>query len=393
MSINNASNLRNSLLQNHRRPSITSNTSKTIHNTLPVNPNLSLPPNQLLFRTELTIKSLSDVPFVDGKFWCKVRLKTIGFQTLQKYFSVSKNAPKINNTQFITPDAQIKQHKCIWKHPSFDFELPMQLEQPGNQVKSQFLRVSVRGHNQKKNLKSVNKNVPNLEHSSISEMVGHGEIKLGYVDIDLAEYCTGQTMQGTYLLEQYDNQRASNSTLSIEIKLIRIGGNKLYLPRPLDPNSKWQITTKTVFQPKSEYTITDEKCHYNDSVSLNNSFNHGQFNINTDLQQNSPNNIADLFAEVPSHLQNSLKQDSKSSLVDYRAHDSIPNQLENLSEDRRSDFTKSYYQNIHIPQHIVKSRSNVHHVVDEIFEELQDNFYHLQSRLDVEEDFSGDYGF
>ena len=362
-----------------RRSSLISNSSKNIHNTLPNSlPHLNLSPNQLLFRTELTIKSLSDIPFVDGKFWCKVRLKTIGLQTLQKYFSVSKNTPKIKDFQFITPDAPIKQHKCIWKHPSFDFELPMQLEQPGNQVKSQFIRVSVRG-NQKNLEKSRSKtqNVPNLEHSSISEMVGPGEIKLGYVDIDLAEYCTGQTMQGTYLLEQYDNQRASNSTLSIEIKLIRIGGNKLYLPRPLDPNSKWQITTKTVIQPKSEYTITDEKCHFNDSVSLNASFH------NQKLQQNVNSPI--ILADEPVRF---LKDESKVSFKDNNCvFDSIDSQLENLSENRRSEFTKSYYQHIHIPQHIQKSRSNVVNVVDEIFEELQDNFYHLQSRMvDVEEE-------
>merc|ERR1712038_1424024 len=85
-----------------RRSSLISNSSKNIHNTLPNNlPHQNLPPNQLLFRTELTIKSLSDIPFVDGKFWCKVRLKTIGLQTLQKYFS--KNTP--NFKDFTTPDA------------------------------------------------------------------------------------------------------------------------------------------------------------------------------------------------------------------------------------------------------------------------------------------------
>ncbi|KAK3796991.1 hypothetical protein RRG08_055049 [Elysia crispata] len=140
------------------------------------------------FQVQLSLEELASVPFVSGVLFAKVRLNDGGSFT------------------DISPRVEIYNNQVKW-HSNFEFPCKMTASMANGVLDPCFVRISVR-----KELKG-----------------GRSQQKLGYVDLNLAQFAGGGRQSKRYLLEAYDTKnRQDNSNIKIGVELSLISGDPVF---------------------------------------------------------------------------------------------------------------------------------------------------------------------
>ncbi|RUS87105.1 hypothetical protein EGW08_005105 [Elysia chlorotica] len=140
------------------------------------------------FQVQLSLEELASVPFVSGVLFAKVRLNDGG------------------NFTDISPRVEIYNNQVKW-HSNFEFPCKMTASMANGVLDPCFVRISVR-----KELKG-----------------GRSQQKLGYVDLNLAQFAGGGRQSKRYLLEAYDTKnRQDNSNIKIGVELSLISGDPVF---------------------------------------------------------------------------------------------------------------------------------------------------------------------
>jgi len=289
--------------------------------------------NTIVFKVTLKIKRLSDIPN-SGKFYCKIRNQQKSFL---RYFS--------SNEDQSTKEVRNKNNICEWDDVFLFDDVQLCIEPPRNELNDYFLRISVRGTSKKTKIDS-------------------GEFKFGYVDVNLAEFGTGQPMQKSYLLNAYGAKRVSNATLSVLIRMQRKYGTPRFVPKPC---KNIQLLSKTNVKVP---VITDDNL----------------------TPQNSPRNIA---KNSSSNTFTTLSISQSQNNDDAQSVSTVDNQEKNVSKyddnsytsvarDLNDNFDTKTNENAmrfcYAPKVILDTRTDADEIVDSIFEEYQHIFDHLQSK-------------
>lgn len=155
------------------------------------------------FDVTLSIQELNNVPFVTGALFCKARLLTGGDFSSQ------------------TQRANIASHSVKWGS-SFNFSCKLSSAPGTGILETCMCRVSVR-----KEIKG-----------------GKSHEKLGYVDVNLAEYAGSGEVSRRYILEGYEGKthRQDNSILKINALMTLTSGDPLFKPQEY----REQILSSTV---------------------------------------------------------------------------------------------------------------------------------------------------
>lgn len=158
---------------------------------------------RLKFQVSCSLESLSSVPLVSGVLFAKLRLRDGGT------FSECSTREEVKN------------HMVRWRK-EYSFICKFTANPNTLVLESRYLRISVR-----KELKG-----------------GRAYEKLGYVDLNLAEYAGLGRTSRRYLLEGYDSRhRQDNSILEIAVTMSLQSGDPVFkgqqpsggIPAPLDP--------------------------------------------------------------------------------------------------------------------------------------------------------------
>ncbi|CAG5134005.1 unnamed protein product [Candidula unifasciata] len=140
------------------------------------------------FQVHLGLEELASVPFVTGILFAKVRLNDGG-----SFMDLSCREEVHNN--------------CVQWNSNFEFPCKMTANLSSGVLDPCHVRISVR-----KELKG-----------------GKSHQKLGYVDLNLAQFAGGGKMTKRYLLEGYDTKhRQDNSTIKISVELLLISGDPVF---------------------------------------------------------------------------------------------------------------------------------------------------------------------
>ncbi|GFS09159.1 protein FAM102A-like [Elysia marginata] len=140
------------------------------------------------FQVQLSLEELAAVPYVSGVLFAKVRLNDGGSFT------------------DISPRVEIYNNQVKW-HSNFEFPCKMTASMANGVLDPCFVRISVR-----KELKG-----------------GRSQQKLGYVDLNLAQFAGGGRQSKRYLLEAYDTKnRQDNSNIKIGVELSLISGDPVF---------------------------------------------------------------------------------------------------------------------------------------------------------------------
>uniref|UniRef100_A0A0B7A4V4 C2 NT-type domain-containing protein n=1 Tax=Arion vulgaris TaxID=1028688 RepID=A0A0B7A4V4_9EUPU len=140
------------------------------------------------FQVHLGLEELASVPFVTGIIFAKVRLNDGGsFNDLSSREEVHNN--------------------CVKWRSQFEFLCKMTASMSTGVLDPCYVRISVR-----KELKG-----------------GRSHQKLGYVDLNLAQFAGGGRVSKRYLLEGYDTKhRQDNSTIKISVELSLTSGDPVF---------------------------------------------------------------------------------------------------------------------------------------------------------------------
>lgn len=140
------------------------------------------------FKVHLELVELASVPFVTGVLFCKVRLHDGGSYTDH------------------SPRKDIRSNKVVWD-AEFNFPCKMTASANTGVLDPCVCRISVR-----KELRG-----------------GRSQQKLGFVDLNLAQFAGSGQQTKRYLLEGYDSRhRQDNSTIKIVVELSLISGDPVF---------------------------------------------------------------------------------------------------------------------------------------------------------------------
>ncbi|KJE89039.1 hypothetical protein CAOG_08428 [Capsaspora owczarzaki ATCC 30864] len=151
--------------------------------------------NKFLFHVVLNLNSLSSIPFVSGVVFCKIKLTDGG-----KFRELSTRQ-------------NIRDHATNWEE-RFEFDCATVANKQGL-LASRMVKISVRKERQG----------------------GKSFEKLGYVQVDLAEFAGAGSTVRRYILNAHNSatQRQDNSILTITMALTLKSGDPLFkAPRPPD---------------------------------------------------------------------------------------------------------------------------------------------------------------
>ncbi|KAI1289522.1 Uncharacterized protein HDE_08157 [Halotydeus destructor] len=148
------------------------------------------------FSVTVNLEELSSVPFVNGLLFAKLRLHDGSFQTL-------------------SPREEVQDHCVKWGN-KFEFTCKMSANASNGILDSCLLRISIRKE----------------------DKGGRSSVKLGFVDLDLAEFAGAGLTSKRSLLEGYNSKyhRQDNSMLEIKIEMSLITGDPLF-KRPSKPGT------------------------------------------------------------------------------------------------------------------------------------------------------------
>uniref|UniRef100_A0A1B0D1E0 Uncharacterized protein n=2 Tax=Phlebotomus papatasi TaxID=29031 RepID=A0A1B0D1E0_PHLPP len=140
------------------------------------------------FSVELQLDELVEVPFLNAVLFAKIRLMDGG--SFQEYSSRE----------------EVKNHAVKWSQ-KFNFVCKMSANASNGVLDPCNLRISVR-----KEIKG-----------------GRSYQKLGFIDLNLAEFAGSGLTSSRYLLEGYDaKHRQDNSMLQVSIKMYMLSGDVLF---------------------------------------------------------------------------------------------------------------------------------------------------------------------
>lgn len=149
------------------------------------------------FQVRLELEELSDVPFVTGVLYAKVRLLDGGTFLEQ------------------SPRQEVNNNTVRWGS-QFQFPCKMTTSHQSGLLDSCNLRISVR-----KELKG-----------------GKSQQKLGYLDIDLATFAGGSKVQSRRILQAYDQRhRVDNSKFAFSLELSLVSGDPVFKVPSMHPVS------------------------------------------------------------------------------------------------------------------------------------------------------------
>ncbi|XP_069025433.1 early estrogen-induced gene 1 protein [Embiotoca jacksoni] len=159
------------------------------------------------FQTQLTLEELSAVPFVNGVLFCKLRL-------LDGDFAATSTREEV-------------QENCVRWRKRFTFVSKMSANPHTGVLDPSVCRVSVR-----KELKG-----------------GKAYLKLGFTDLNMAEFAGSGSTVRCCLLEGYDtkNTRQDNSILKVIIGMTLLSGDPCFKRPP--------STAKSISVPGQEHTL------------------------------------------------------------------------------------------------------------------------------------------
>lgn len=144
------------------------------------------------FDVSLSIEELNSIPYVTGVLFCKARLLSGG------------------DFSSLTQRSNIASHSVKWKS-SFKFSSKLSSAAGTGILETCLCRISVR-----KEVKG-----------------GKSHEKLGYVDVNLAEYAGSGSLSRRYILEGYEGKtyRQDNSILKITASMMLTSGDPLFKPQ------------------------------------------------------------------------------------------------------------------------------------------------------------------
>lgn len=133
------------------------------------------------FDVNLKVEELTSVPFVNAVVYCKLRFVSYGHKTIG-----------------LTASEECQEHKVVW-NSDFCFPCKMTANSFTSELDPVYTRLSIR-----RELKG-----------------GKSYMKIGYVDLNLAEYAGSGPITRRFLLEGYNNtlNRLDNSILKVTINL------------------------------------------------------------------------------------------------------------------------------------------------------------------------------
>ena len=134
---------------------------------------------------------------------------------------------------------EVKDHCVKWGR-TFEFDCKMNANASNGVLNSCMLRISVRKVcSQQQRMFPSTINITCFLHQQESSG-GRSSLKLGFVDIDLAEFAGAGLTRKRYLLEAYSNthHRSDNSTLKLNILMSLLHGDPLF-KRPSRANSSF----------------------------------------------------------------------------------------------------------------------------------------------------------
>lgn len=190
----------------------------------------------LSFKIDLTIDKIYDIPYVSGKFWCKIKPKKSKLDlNLSKLLNLTgnKSHPLHTLSEIDTEYVSLKNHTAIFKF-TCSFDQNLEMDNDNFELKSNFVRISVKG--QSKRQKNVSNNHVSNNHETVTggvDLLGQhlDDLKVGFADIDLACFATGQQLQATYPLKSYENKRSTNACIAIQIKMTRLSGTPMFIKK------------------------------------------------------------------------------------------------------------------------------------------------------------------
>lgn len=175
---------------------------------------------KFLFGVQLEVQELSSIPFLNGVVFCKVR--------------------QLHGGHFgsLTSRKDVTEHSARWGSV-FNLTCKMVAGSSNGMLETCLCRISVR-----KEVKG-----------------GKSHEKLGYVDVNLAEFAGGGSASRRYILEGYHdnkNQRQDNSILKVNIKMSLTSGDPLFKPQIAKPDVLGSSHDAQILVTGSKEDVTEE---------------------------------------------------------------------------------------------------------------------------------------
>ncbi|XP_077572001.1 early estrogen-induced gene 1 protein [Stigmatopora nigra] len=254
------------------------------------------------FQTHLTLEELSAVPFVNGVLFCKVRL-------LDGDFVASSSREEVREN-------------CVRWRKRFSFVSKMSANPHTGVLDPSVCRVSVR-----KELKG-----------------GKAYTKLGFADLNMAEFAGSGSTARCCLLEGYDtkNTRQDNSILKVIIGMTLLSGDPCFKTPP--------STAKSISIPGREHTLqldckgegTKTESAPAGGISLGRTPKHRPSIVSSGLLEDSeanPNAAPELFQS--GHSRNSSYASQQSKISGYSTEHSCSSSLSDLTHRRNTSTGSS----------------------------------------------------
>ncbi|XP_077457543.1 early estrogen-induced gene 1 protein isoform X2 [Stigmatopora argus] len=254
------------------------------------------------FQTHLTLEELSAVPFVNGVLFCKVRL-------LDGDFVASSSREEVREN-------------CVRWRKRFSFVSKMSANPHTGVLDPSMCRVSVR-----KELKG-----------------GKAYTKLGFADLNMAEFAGSGSTARCCLLEGYDtkNTRQDNSILKVIIGMTLLSGDPCFKTPP--------STAKSISIPGREHTLqldckgegTKTEGGPAGGISLGRTPKHRPSIVSSGLLEDSeanPNAAPELFQS--GHSRNSSYASQQSKISGYSTEHSCSSSLSDLTHRRNTSTGSS----------------------------------------------------
>ncbi|KAM8885609.1 early estrogen-induced gene 1 protein isoform 2-T2 [Spinachia spinachia] len=253
------------------------------------------------FQTQLTLEELSAVPFVNGVLFCKIRLLDGDFAATSSRHEVHEN--------------------CVRWRKRFSFVSKMSANPHTGVLDPSVCRVSVR-----KELKG-----------------GKAYLKLGFADLNLAEFAGSGCTVRCCLLEGYDtkNTRQDNSILKVTIGMTLLSGDPCFKTPPSTAKSISIAGREHTLQPDRKGGGTAQPAPAG-GVSLGRAAKPRPSIAGSGLleeSQSSPLGAADLFQSGHSRTSSYASQHSRIS--GYSTEHSCSSSLSDLTHRRNASTGSS----------------------------------------------------
>lgn len=253
------------------------------------------------FQTHLTLEELSAVPFVNGVLFCKLRLLDGDFVATSSREEVHEN--------------------CVRWRKRFTFVSKMSANPQTGVLDPSVCRVSVR-----KELKG-----------------GKAYTKLGFADLNMAEFAGSGSIVRCCLLEGYDtkNTRQDNSILKVIIGMTLLSGDPCFKTAPSSAKSITVPGREPALQMDCKGEGTAEPLPSTGGVSLGRSSKPRPSIVNSGLLDDSESNQNQAEVFQSGHSRNSSYASQHSKISGYSTEHSCSSSLSDLTHRRNTSTGSS----------------------------------------------------